>query len=382
MNGVINLLKPPGMTSHDAVAVVRRALKIKRLGHTGTLDPAAAGVLPICVGQATRLVEYLQAGRKTYVAEATFGYETDTLDGVGEAVRESAATLLWPLIVLIPASIFAVWFVVGRALKPIETLRQDIATKDGGNMAPIESGRLPREIKPIARSVNLLLARLRAALEAEREFTANSAHELRTPIAGALAQTQRLAQELPAGPVRQRAQQVEASLTNLGRLAEKLLQLSRAEAGIGRSDTPSDLKAILDMLMVDYARDSRTEGRVAYQAEPGAAMVRNADIDAFGIVIRNLVENALSHGDPEQPVEVSIDGNGTIRVVNDSSVIAAADLANLKRRFRRGATNAPGSGLGLAIADRITTQMGGTLELISPASGSRSGFEARITLPA
>ena len=297
-------------------------------------------------------------------------------------MRESAATLLWPLIVLIPASIFAVWFVVGRALKPIETLRQDIATKDGGNMAPIESGRLPREIKPIARSDNLLLARLRAALEAEREFTANSAHELRTPIAGALAQTQRLAQELPAGPVRQRAQQVEASLANLGRLAEKLLQLSRAEAGIGRSDTPSDLKAILDMLMVDYARDSRTEGRVAYQAEPGAAMVRNADIDAFGIVIRNLVENALSHGDPEQPVEVSIDGNGTIRVVNDSSVIAAADLANLKRRFRRGATNAPGSGLGLAIADRITTQMGGTLELISPASGSRSGFEARITLPA
>ena len=299
-----------------------------------------------------------------------------------EAVRESAATLLWPLIVLIPASIFAVWFVVGRALKPIETLRQDIATKDGGNMAPIEGGRLPREIKPIARSVNLLLSRLRSALEAEREFTANSAHELRTPIAGALAQTQRLAQELPAGPIRQRAQQVEASLANLGRLAEKLLQLSRAEAGIGRSDTPSDLKAILDMLMVDYARDSRTEGRVAYQAKPGAALVRNADIDAFGIVIRNLVENALSHGDPERPVEVSIDGNGTIRVVNDSPVIAATDLADLKRRFRRGATNAPGSGLGLAIADRITSQMGGRLELISPAGGSQSGFEARVTLPA
>ena len=89
MHGVINLLKPPGMTSHDAVAFVRRALKIKRVGHTGTLDPAAAGVLPICVGQATRLVEYLQAGRKTYIAEATFGYETDTLDGVGQTVREA-----------------------------------------------------------------------------------------------------------------------------------------------------------------------------------------------------------------------------------------------------------------------------------------------------
>ena len=89
MHGVINLLKPPGMTSHDAVAFVRRALKIKRVGHTGTLDPAAAGVLPICVGQATRLVEYLQAGRKNYIAEATFGFETDTLDAVGKVIKES-----------------------------------------------------------------------------------------------------------------------------------------------------------------------------------------------------------------------------------------------------------------------------------------------------
>ncbi|HEX8465989.1 MAG TPA: hypothetical protein VF627_15350, partial [Abditibacterium sp.] len=77
------------MTSHDAVAFVRRVLKNKRVGHTGTLDPAAAGVLPICVGQATRLAEYLQAGTKEYLAEATFGFETDTLDAVGQTIREA-----------------------------------------------------------------------------------------------------------------------------------------------------------------------------------------------------------------------------------------------------------------------------------------------------
>jgi tRNA pseudouridine55 synthase len=92
MHGVINLLKPPGMTSHDAVPFVRRELKIKRVAQTGTLDPAAAGVLPLCVGQATRLVEYLQAGTKTYIAEATFGMETDTLDGVGQVMHESDAS--------------------------------------------------------------------------------------------------------------------------------------------------------------------------------------------------------------------------------------------------------------------------------------------------
>ncbi len=90
-HGVLNLLKPPGMTSHDAVAHVRRVLKTKRVGHTGTLDPAAAGVLPICVGLATRLVEVLQEGTKEYLAEATFGYETDTLDAVGETIRECDA---------------------------------------------------------------------------------------------------------------------------------------------------------------------------------------------------------------------------------------------------------------------------------------------------
>ncbi len=91
-HGVVNFLKPPGMTSHDAVAFVRRIYGLKRVGHTGTLDPAAAGVLPICLGQATRLVEYLQSGRKTYIAEITFGIETDTLDATGNVVSTADAS--------------------------------------------------------------------------------------------------------------------------------------------------------------------------------------------------------------------------------------------------------------------------------------------------
>ncbi len=92
MHGVLPFLKPVGMTSHDAVSFARRMLGTKRIGHTGTLDPAACGVLPLCVGQATRLVEYLQEGRKEYVAEITLGIETDTLDAVGKTVHESDAS--------------------------------------------------------------------------------------------------------------------------------------------------------------------------------------------------------------------------------------------------------------------------------------------------
>jgi tRNA pseudouridine55 synthase len=87
MMGVINVLKPPHMTSHDVVAVLRRILKMKRIGHTGTLDPMAAGVLPICVGRATRIVEYLIEDQKTYRCEMTLGQETDTQDKWGEVIE-------------------------------------------------------------------------------------------------------------------------------------------------------------------------------------------------------------------------------------------------------------------------------------------------------
>lgn len=86
--GFLNIYKPAGMTSHDVVAVLRRITKIKQIGHTGTLDPFAQGVLPICIGKATRLIEYLD-DEKEYLAEITFGTSTDTYDCEGEAIFKS-----------------------------------------------------------------------------------------------------------------------------------------------------------------------------------------------------------------------------------------------------------------------------------------------------
>ncbi len=94
MDGILNLLKPPGMTSHDVVSVVRRSLGIKKVGHTGTLDPGVAGVLPICVGRATRLAEFITGEDKAYRAEITFGVTTDTQDSFGEVTSEKDASHL------------------------------------------------------------------------------------------------------------------------------------------------------------------------------------------------------------------------------------------------------------------------------------------------
>ncbi len=88
MNGVLNILKPPAMTSSDVVSHVRRILGEKRVGHTGTLDPGAAGVLPVCVGRATKIADYIMRGEKEYIAEIVFGAATDTQDSYGQVVYE------------------------------------------------------------------------------------------------------------------------------------------------------------------------------------------------------------------------------------------------------------------------------------------------------
>src|SRR5690554_696871 len=90
MIGILNILKPTGMTSHDVVNFVRRTLNIKKVGHAGTLDPNVAGVLIICVGKATKLSEYIMEGDKEYVCELILGKSTDTQDSYGNIINEAS----------------------------------------------------------------------------------------------------------------------------------------------------------------------------------------------------------------------------------------------------------------------------------------------------
>src|SRR5947209_18649764 len=94
MDGIFNTNKPTGITSHDVVAKIRKLLKQKRVGHAGTLDPTASGVLPICIGQGTRVAEYLSESGKAYQAEIIFGVVTDTYDAEGTIVRTTDVTNL------------------------------------------------------------------------------------------------------------------------------------------------------------------------------------------------------------------------------------------------------------------------------------------------
>lgn len=89
MDGILNILKPPGMTSFDVVGYLRKVTRIKKIGHTGTLDPAAVGVLPVCIGRATKAIEYLTEKDKEYRAELILGVTTDTQDSTGTVIKSA-----------------------------------------------------------------------------------------------------------------------------------------------------------------------------------------------------------------------------------------------------------------------------------------------------
>jgi two-component system, OmpR family, sensor kinase len=205
------------------------------------------------------------------------------------AVVEAVAMLGWPLVALLPLSLLGIWALVGLYLRPLLALQGEIESRGRGNLTPVGATGLPAEIGPVADAVNRLIARLQRALEAERSFTANSAHELRTPIAAALAQSQRLLVEMPQGPTRERARTVEVALRQLSRLSEKLLQLAKAEGGGLLTETPQDLAQVLGFVLDDFRRNPETAKRLHVTLPPEGSLMSQMDADAFAILTRNLV---------------------------------------------------------------------------------------------
>ncbi len=292
------------------------------------------------------------------------------------AIWDAIIALLQPLLLLIPLSLLGVWLLVHLSLRSVRSYRDAIEERGAGDLSPIEAGQLPAEISPLADAVNHLMERLRCALDAERSFTANSAHELRTPLAAALAQIQRLHREAPEGPLQARITQIEASLRDLSRLSEKLMQLAKAEGGGLLSETPQDLAALLEFIVQDLRRSATAAIQLTLPA--GAPVLATIDPDAFAILLRNLIENGLKHGTPEAAIEISLSSAALLTVINAGPVVPVPMLARLTGRFTRGDSGADGSGLGLAIAKTIASGVGATLTLTSPATGRHDGFEACV----
>ncbi|WP_036840145.1 sensor histidine kinase [Pleomorphomonas oryzae] len=366
-------LRLPPVGSHEFISYVVRDGNGRELLRSSAAD---AMHIPAGLAPGFQTTETLRTYTETAVEGTIVVTTAEYLDHRRHVFGGAVGAFVWPLLALLPLTALVVWLAILLSFRPVIAFRNAIEQRGRGNLTPVDGGGLPSELSPVAAAVNALLARLRNALDAERSFTANSAHELRTPIAAALAQTQRLIAEMPEVH-RERARSIESALRRLTRLSEKLLQLAKAEGGGLIAEQPSDLAGVLALVVDEIGRSSDEDDRIDL-IMPDDGVPSDVDPDAFAVLARNLIENALKHGAPDETVEIVLERD-SLTVRNHGPVVAADEVERLMRPFERGPSRSDGSGLGLAIVAAVCQGAGLDMTIGSPVAGWPDGFSVRVT---
>jgi two-component system sensor histidine kinase QseC len=300
---------------------------------------------------------------------ATHGREQDVQVFVGEQVASRRSILLavlrgslLPLAVAVPLLGIAAWLAVRRGLAPLRLAGRMIAQRRPGELQPVALPAAPSEMAPLVDALNGLFRRIGELLDAERRFTADAAHELRTPIAGIRAQAQ---VALGAASDAERARALDATVQGCDRatrLVEQLLTLSRLESGAAPGAVDVDLAALVRQVVAEVA--PRALGRQQHiEVDAPAVSTVRGDPTLLAVLVRNLVDNAERYSGPGATVRVTVAG-ATLRVEDSGAGMAPADMARLGERFFRvvGSGEA-GSGLGWSITRRIADVHGATLRV-------------------
>ena len=331
-------------------------------------------------GRAWRVYTHVSGGHALQVAHA--------LDERREIAAQAALRTLVPLTLLIPFLGLLIWYAVGRGLRPLDDLSRAVATRRADAMSPLADAGLPRELQPLALSLNALLARLDEALSAQRRFTADAAHELRTPLAALALQVDFAARAADA-PARAAAMtELRAGVARAARLVEQLLTMARLEPEAqARNFSRVDLGALANDAIV--ARAPIAEARGIDLGRTGAATVEmSGDSANIATLLANLLDNALRHTPAGGRVDVAVTGepDGAVLAVTDTGPgIPAAERERVFERFHRGthaddaAHGTGSSGLGLSIVRRIADAHGATVTLEDGAGGK--GLVVRVRFP-
>lgn len=331
-------------------------------------------------GRAWRIYTHVDGKHALQVAHA--------LDERREIAASTALRTLLPLAALIPFLGVLIWYAVGRGLRPLDAMSRAVAKRRPDAMAPLAETGLPRELLPLAGSLNALLVRLDEALAAQRRFTADAAHELRTPLAALKLQAE-LAERAPDAAARTAAMgELEAGVDRASRLVDQMLTMARLEPDA----TPRHFEATD---LVPLAKD-------ALIARAGLAAARGIDIgltraDRIGLhgdpatlsmLLANLLDNALRYTPAGGRIDVAVANDGgraLLKVADTGPGIPPEERERVFERFHRGpgqdaGGGATGSGLGLSIVRRIADAHGATVDLGAAPDGT--GLVVSIRFPA
>jgi two-component system sensor histidine kinase QseC len=271
-------------------------------------------------------------------------------------ILEELAESLWlPVLGFLLLLALVCWVLTGRVLKPLRQTAASIAAKTPHDLTQVATAGQAREVLPIVQALNGVLGRLEAALQAERRFTADAAHELRTPLAGLHMHVQLLQRQHPelAAPF----QKLRHDIARTTGLVDSLLTLARLDP-LAREQLvrqPVPLLALFERLVAAHAQEAAARGiRIAVHCELDYV---EADPQMLDIVLRNLLDNALRYCPDGSRIEIDArrhGGSDRIAVRDNGPGVDAASRARLSERFFRVlGQGQPGSGLGLSIVRRI-----------------------------
>jgi two-component system OmpR family sensor kinase len=294
------------------------------------------------------------------------------------ARQELAATLVLrmvgPVVFLAPLLMLAVWWVVTQSTRPLARARRQIAHRAADELSPLTAGGLPDEVRPLVDEINLLFARLAEAFAAQRNFVADAAHELRSPLAALRLQVQGIQRAHDSESRAVAARRLMAGIDRLGRLVSQMLVLAGQDAAGGTLAGASiDLREAATLAIEDVFSAARERGIDLGIVHADSVSVIG-DAEALRILFRNLLDNAIKHSPEGGTVDVAIGvqvGRATVEIADSGPGIPLEERDRAFDRFYRvpgGA--AAGSGLGLAIAHSIALRHDATITLgTSPRLG-------------
>ncbi len=302
-----------------------------------------------------------------------------------ELILEVTLNALYPLTLALPILALLIWLGIGRGLAPLSRIAGEVAVRSHDNLQPLaRSGAAPEEVKPLVCALDGLLARLQSAFERERHFTADAAHELRTPLASLKVQAQVALRAQEESQRRHALQQIIGGVDRTTRLVAQLLTLARLEPEASvETLTPVDLQALAFEMVEELRPAANRKGVALRLGDDGPESILGHPA-ALQVLIRNLVENAVLYSPAGGWVEVSITpGTDCLELsVSDSGPgIPPEEAALVFERFYRGANQSGvvGSGLGLSIVRRIAEIQGAEIRLDKASSGN--GLRVRVAFP-
>ena len=280
-----------------------------------------------------------------------------------------------PLLLVAPLLVLLGGWVIARALRPLRRLASDVRTRVASSLAPLPAAGLPDEVTPVVAALNALLARLGGALDAQRAFVADAAHELRSPLTALKLQLKLLREagdDLSRGAA---VEQLTQGVERAARLVEQLLVLARAEPGAALAIEPLDLAELARQALAGLLPLASSRGSdLSLHAD--APVPLQGDRAGLTALVRNLADNALRYSPPGARVELHVgsdEGAPWLQVDDTGPGIPAGERGKVFDRFvRRTTHDEPGSGLGLAIVRSVAQRHGATVTLAdSPLGGLR-----------